>query len=288
MKLYKNIGKFAASLTLLCLLASSLWVQSVRAAVSPWHETEGGRMRLVSAGTQDGRLKAGLEIELDEGWKTYWKVPGDAGLPPSFNLSASTNAADIETLWPVPHRIKAGSTEILGYKDAIIFPFLITPQNRNKPVTLDLAAQVGLCAELCVPLYAELSLEIPANGSHDMGTELLIDRDMALVPTAPRRAFGITDIEYAKADSAGEGALESLVISANIPDGYGNKDLFVEAPEGWFLPLTRHLEKGSDNQERFLLRLEGLPKGVKSEGAELTFTLTNGDEAVVEKRILKK
>ena len=273
---------FVPSLAL-ALMMSPLPAVGVKAATTPWQETEGGRMRLISAGQVDGRLKAGLEIELDDGWKTYWKVPGDAGLPPSFDTSASENIASIETLWPVPHRIKAGGTEILGYKEGIIFPFLISPSDRGKAVTLDLGAQVGLCAELCVPLFAEFSLEIPAEGAHDLASELLIDRDMALVPTAPHKAFGISNIRLSETDDG----VKQLMISARIPDGYGKKDLFVEAPEGWFLPLTTHMENNVDGQELFALRLQGLPKDAKTKGAKLTFTVTNGDEAVVETRILE-
>lgn len=284
MKLFEKFKRASVSCMLLSVISVPLAVTSAQAASTAWHETEGGKMRLVSAGMRDGRLKAGLEIRLDKGWKTYWKVPGDSGLPPSFDTSASQNAADIETLWPVPHRIKAGSIELLGYKDAIIFPFLIKPADKTAPVVMDLSAQIGLCAELCVPLDAELSLQIPAAGDHDLGAELLIDRDLALVPTSPREDFTITGIDHARTDDGGD----SLVISARIPDGYGKKDLFVEAPEGWFLPLTTHMANNVEGQERFSLRLQGLPKYAKTEGAKLTFTLTNGDEAVVETRILEK
>nr|WP_321458214.1 protein-disulfide reductase DsbD domain-containing protein [uncultured Cohaesibacter sp.] len=279
-KIFKNA--FCVALVSLVLVLFSGY--SAFAEATPWQETEGGRMRLVSAGMTDGRLKAGLEIQLDEGWKTYWKVPGDSGLPPSFDTDASRNAAKIETLWPVPHRIKAGGTEVLGYKDGIIFPFLITPKDAAQSVTLDLAAQVGLCAQLCVPLYAEFSLDIPAGGAHDLAVELLIDRDIALVPLAPSDKFGITDIQYDKTDDG----QKRLIINALIPDGYGKKDLFVEAPEGWFLPLTSHMENNVGEQEQFSLRLDGLPENTSTVGKKLTFTLTNGDEAVVETRALEK
>ncbi|WP_119306824.1 protein-disulfide reductase DsbD domain-containing protein [Cohaesibacter haloalkalitolerans] len=276
--------KFKNFFALTTLVAALLSPVLAAAAVSEWQEAEGGRMRLVAAGQKDGVLKAGLEIELDDGWKTYWKVPGDTGLPPDLDNSASENVAKIETLWPVPHRIKAGGTEILGYKEGIIFPFLVTPKDSQQPVTLNLAAQIGLCAELCVPLYAEMTLDFPGAGSHDLATELLIDRDMALVPSGPREDFRIDDIHE---ETAADGS-RRLLIAAQIPDGYGKKDLFVEAPEGWYLPLTSHMENNVDGRELFSLSLEGMPKDAKTEGARLTFTLTNGDDAVVETKILQE
>ncbi len=280
----KIVDKIQNSIAVSVLVGALLSPVLAAAAVSEWQEAEGGRMRLVTAGQKEGALKAGLEIELEEGWKTYWKVPGDAGLPPDLDSSASENVAKIETLWPVPHRIKAGGTEILGYKEGIIFPFLVTPKDSLQSVTLNLAAQIGLCAELCVPLYAEMSLSFAGNGSHDLATELLIDRDMALVPSGPRDDFRIDEIHE---DAAADGS-RRLLIAALIPDGYGKKDLFVEAPEGWYLPLTSHMENNVDGREHFSLSLEGMPKGARTEGARLTFTLTNGDDAVVETRILQE
>ncbi len=54
------------------------------ASSSDWFETEGARIRLVTTGkpAADGKLKGMLDIELKPGWKTYWRDPGDAGVPP--------------------------------------------------------------------------------------------------------------------------------------------------------------------------------------------------------------
>ena len=247
-----------------------------QAATTQWQETTGGRLRLISGGMQGDALKAGLEIDLDEGWKTYWKVPGDAGIPPILDLSASTNIASYDIRWPVPKRIDVAGSEILGYKDAIIFPLLITPADPGKPVHLVINAMVGLCSDLCVPLSADLALDISKGGDRDLGAEMLIDRDMALVPAAPTSYFGIQSLSK----QAQENGPDRLLIKAQIPDGYGHKDLFVEGPENWFLPLTKALSEENDTHQQFELLLDGLPQGVQSKGATLTFTLTNGDEAV--------
>lgn len=263
--------------SLLGLAFASLLSLPAMAVESDWQETLGGKVRLISGGLQDGRYKAGLEIVLEDGWKTYWKIPGDSGIPPMLDSATSTNAAKIEILWPAPSRIKVGSSDILGYKEAIIFPILVTPEQAQQPTRLALNVQLGLCSDLCVPMVADLKLDIPAGGSHAKGIEMLIDRDMALVPNPASDSFGITGILHDKGEG---GAPDRLLISTRIPDGYGHKDLFVEGPEDWLLPLTvKQSDEGNKNQQ-FVLMLDGLPKGGQSKGADLRFTLTNGDEAV--------
>nr|WP_321445439.1 protein-disulfide reductase DsbD domain-containing protein [uncultured Cohaesibacter sp.] len=279
------------TVSLLTLLAPLFAMASPSQAVeTKWQETLGGKVRLISGGQQDGRYKAGLEIVLDEGWKTYWKIPGDSGVPPMLDTSGSANASDIDSLWPVPSRIKVGMSEILGYKDAIIFPLLVTPADKDKPTRLTINVQLGFCSDLCVPMAADLSLDIPAGGSRAMGMEMLIDRDMALVPAKPSDSFQITDITH---DKGQNGQPDRLLITTKIPDGYGHKDLFVEGPEDWLLPLTVKQQERSEASEaakiqHFVLMLDGLPKDEQSKGTDLRFTLTNGEEAVEQIITLQK
>lgn len=281
MKSNSDLSLSARILTTLMILGGATPAFS---ATSPWQEFMGSRMRLISAGSIGGKYKAGLEVDLADGWKTYWKVPGDSGIPPLLDFSSSRNAENIDFLWPVPSRIKAGDTHILGYKDAIIFPFLITPTDTTNPVHLALDAQIGLCAELCVPLNAQLDLDIASGGDHDPGSELLIDRDLALVPQKPRPGFSILSMQQEKREQQPD----RLLITAEIPDGFGHKDMFVEGPEDWFLPLTSLISPDDARKLEFELVLDGLPDGATTEGQKLTFTLTNGDEAIEQSFALER
>lgn len=246
------------------------------AATSDWQEVLGGKVRLISGGSQDGKIKAGLEIVMDEGWKTYWKVPGDAGIPPFFEFAASKNIENLEIKWPVPTRFGTKS-QMLGYKDAIIFPFLITPKDQKQAIELKADVQLGICSELCVPVSGSFSLPIAPGGEADGLSETLIDRDMALVPLDRREGF---EIHGVKKESR-QDQPDHVVVSVSIPKGYGKKDLFIEAPEGWFVPLTQPLEGASDEGKlQFELELSGLPKNAKIPGTELAVTLTNGEDAI--------
>lgn len=285
MNIFRYLEKSILSASMICGLTALGFVLPSQAATTHWQEVLGGKVRLISGGMDAGRYKAGLEIVLDEGWKTYWKVPGDSGIPPLLDSSGSSNARAVEVAWPVPSRIRVGSSDILGYKDAIIFPIFVTPNVADGPTNLALSIQVGLCSDLCVPMNADLSLDIPSGGNRDLGSEMLIDRDLALVPARATETFGIKAIDHAKGK---DGAPDRLSITALIPDGYGKKDLFVEGPDDWLLPLTQKHGGDADDLQKFVLPLDGLPKGGQSKGVALRFTLTNGEEAVEQTITLDK
>ncbi len=255
------------------------------AASSSWETALGGKIRLIAGGGEPQALKAGLEVQLEQGWKTYWKVPGDAGIPPNFDFSTSTNVANVTVNWPVPTRF-GDTSQMLGYKDAIVFPLSVTPKDPSKPVDLKASVQLGICSDLCVPVMADLALSIPAGGDRDLGVEMLIDRDQALVPLKERKGFAIEKVEQLQQ----KGQPDKLLISALIPKGYGARDLFVEAPKNWYLPLPKAIQKADAEGEpsRFELVLDGLPKEAQTKGKVLTVTLTNGEEAIEQDVVLTK
>lgn len=267
----------------IAICAGFLAVVSTHAqsAQSNWAEGYGGKMRLIAAGAFDKGLKAGLEIEMEPGWKTYWKVPGDAGIPPTLNFSASENVEKVEVLWPAPTRFGDQISQLLGYKQWVTFPLRVVPKNADQPITLKLDANIGLCSDLCVPVQANLSLALPVGGDQDSAAEFAIDRDLALVPSMAKAGFEIVDVRHEKGDQAPD----QLHITTQIPDGMGRSDIFVEGPKDWYLPLPKPV-KGKKGY--FQLVLDGLPKDAITKNVALTFTLTNGDQAVEQRIILKK
>ena len=93
------------------LLASS--GGAVAAQASGWDEGFHSRARLVSGGTDQGRMLAGIEIVLDPGFKTYWRNPGESGLPPRFDWSGQHECAAVELKWPAPHRTEDAAGVVL-------------------------------------------------------------------------------------------------------------------------------------------------------------------------------
>ena len=98
-----------------------------------------------------GTLRAGIEIKLQPGWKTYWRYPGDTGVPPRFDFAGSDNLGTAKVLYPAPHSFSDEAGTSIGYKDSVIFPVHVTPRDPSKPVTLTLKIDYAVCEKLCIP-----------------------------------------------------------------------------------------------------------------------------------------
>ena len=99
-------------------------------------------------------LWAALKIEMDPGWHTYWRNPGDSGLPGAleWTLPAGVTAGDI--VWPVPERIPYGPLINFGYSNIVLLPVpLKLDQTITGPqtLTIDVAGNWLVCAEICIP-----------------------------------------------------------------------------------------------------------------------------------------
>src|ERR1041385_1935054 len=127
---------------------------AIAADVSPWQDDAQSAARLISAravNESGGRLfRAGVEIKLKEGWKTYWRYPGDSGAPPVLDFSKSQNVKAVAVLYPPPTRFSdGGGGSSIGYKDGVILPLHVMAQDAGKPVMLNLKLEYAVCEKLC-------------------------------------------------------------------------------------------------------------------------------------------
>jgi DsbC/DsbD-like thiol-disulfide interchange protein len=242
------------------------------AAASPWQEMHASRIRLVAstAKTADGVRLAGVEIALDDGWKTYWRLPGDAGVPPQFDWAGSVNAADVKVLYPAPMRMPEAGAEVIGYKHAVLFPIQVTPQDPAKPVALKLAIELGVCREICIAATAKLELALPPAGKTAEQDAIAAAIERVPRPHAGRRP---SDPKLVQA-SVGDGeAGARLVVQAAFGAGKDG-DVFVEAPEGIYVPMLRKEAAAADGTMRFWTDLTpDLVRDLK--GKTLTLTLVS-------------
>ena len=121
--------------------------------------------RLIAGGaaTDSGAksLRAGIEVRLDPGWKTYWRDPGDSGTPPTFDFAESTNVKSVSMEWPAPMRFDDGAGgHSIGYHDHVIWPLRVTPKDASKPALLHVKLHYAVCGKLCVPAEADLALSL--------------------------------------------------------------------------------------------------------------------------------
>ena len=227
-----------------------------------WAHVAKSQARLIAGG---GDL-AGFEIALNPGAITYWRDPGDAGLPPTLDFSASDNVASVEPEFPAPKRIKeADGGEAFGYDGNVVFPLRVKPRDPTKPATLKLNADFAVCEKVCLPAKARLTLTLPADGESPYAGA--IDAALAAVPRAVQpKNFGL--LEALGADS--------WRLCSARQDG-APRDLFVEAPEGWWLKTTPAQADGG--RDCFTLTIGDKPKDAALP-VTLRLTLTGGAAAV--------
>ncbi len=112
----------------------------------------------------DGRQMAALRIGLADGWKTYWRAPGESGIPPAFDWSGSRNLAGLRLLWPTPQVFDPQGLRTLGYKHELVLPILVEPARAGKAVVLKGRVALGVCRDVCMPMEASFEAVLPASG----------------------------------------------------------------------------------------------------------------------------
>src|ERR1700691_4247582 len=181
---------------LACLLGPTL----ARAQdASAWDKQRNSEARLIAGTavkTADATyLRAGLELRLDPGWKTYWRDPGDSGVPPTFDFSGSDNVKSVAVLWPAPERFSDGAGgHSIGYVDHVILPLQVTPQDAAKPSALNLKLGYAICGNLCVPVESDLKLPLNGDGAEDTAIEQAQAGVPRRVPLGPGKGLGILSV----------------------------------------------------------------------------------------------
>src|SRR5215831_1116545 len=141
------------------LLASSLALAARADDSSPWQRDGHSAVRLLAGSRSGSVLLGGIAFQLQSGWKTYWRTPGDSGVPPRFDFSGSDNVEAVTVMWPAPQKFEdgAGGTS-LGYHDHVVLPLRIVAKNVDKPVTLRADINYAVCENLCIPVEANVQL----------------------------------------------------------------------------------------------------------------------------------
>ncbi|UWQ00240.1 protein-disulfide reductase DsbD family protein [Aliiroseovarius crassostreae] len=127
-------------------------------------------------------ISAGLDLVLGDGWKTYWRSPGEVGLPPQIDWSGSKNVADVEILWPAPTRFTAFGIENFGYGNEVVLPVQVQLEQPGEPVSLVANVSLLTCSDICVPQNFVLNLVLPSGSGIDQD---VADRISAFVERVP-------------------------------------------------------------------------------------------------------
>ncbi|MFK7879219.1 protein-disulfide reductase DsbD domain-containing protein [Roseobacter sp.] len=113
----------------------------------------------------DGSRMTGIRLSLEPGWKTYWRAPGDAGIPPSFNWSGSRNLHSVALTWPTPKVFDQNGMRSIGYENELVIPVVLAPSEAGKPISIKLDMGIGICSDICVPHTLNFDTTLEGGGS---------------------------------------------------------------------------------------------------------------------------
>jgi DsbC/DsbD-like thiol-disulfide interchange protein len=240
---------------------------------SPWQRGAHSAVRLLAGSRSGSVLLGGIAVQLDPGWKTYWRTSGDSGVPPRFDFSKSDNIEAVTVLWPAPTKFDdgAGGTS-LGYHDQVVLPLRIVAKNTDKPATLRADISYAVCEKICIPIEANAELAFASVASTEDSVLF------AALDTVPKPASVGDPNPLTIRDVKREGK-STVLVDVVAPDAR-TVNLFVEGPTpDWALPVPKLLEHGPPGVKRFAFELDGLPPGTEPDGAALKLTLVSGERS---------
>jgi DsbC/DsbD-like thiol-disulfide interchange protein len=236
------------------------------ASSSPWSDVQGGAVRLVTSGRPDadGILRGALQIDLKPGWKTYWRDPGDTGVPPAISV---TGASLAEVAYPAPQRFDEDGTVWNGYEAPVSFAVRLKVGGGR---TEEIGAHVflGVCETICIPLQAQLEVDPDADASNPQDAAI-VTQAFEAVPAPARAGFRLNGAKRAG---------EVLTVEAELPRPDAATELFMAAPEGYsFGPPKR--SGGKDGRTVFSVPVYEQPDK-SAPGTAAHYTLVQDDKAV--------
>lgn len=260
----------------LCTMTLPAW-----SASSPWIGTKGGKLRLVALPPDaQGIIRGFVEITPEDGWHTYWKVPGSGGIPPQITLKEGGNARLEKIDFPAPRIFDDGNLRDFGYDARVMLPLTLKQDAPGQPSTVDASVFIGLCADICVPFQAEVSAKVAPDDKPKPAELALVNAATALLPEAPGADFAV---EEARATEDGQG----VVLKLRLPPGADANmaDIIAITPDGQ--PLSRLMRRTSEAGTLFAeARLPG-GSAASLAGKSLSILALAGSRAMETNVILK-
>jgi DsbC/DsbD-like thiol-disulfide interchange protein len=247
----------------LILLVSPGIARAEEPFASDWAPSLKSQARLIA----DGAGGAAFQVKLAPGAITYWRDPGESGIPPTFDFSGSKNLARAEVGFPAPKRIaEPDGSEAFGYSEGVVFPIFIEARDSSQPVMLAVNANYAVCEKICLPARASLGLTLPTGATSPFAAEIEAAREKV-----PRK-------EDASAIGVQLTALDARNWRLCVPPRAGAaRDLFVEPPEGWWIEAKLLAPDAAQNC--FALALRQAPADAAFP-ASVRATITGGAGAV--------
>jgi len=246
------------------LIAAALCLLPVSAPAQDLNAVESARI-LPGWRMEDGTHMAALELRLAPGWKTYWRAPGDIGIPPRFDWRGSRNMAGVEVEWPTPERIDQGGMMAIGYHGTVILPLHVLPRT-DGDITLDGTIDLGVCRDVCIPMTLDVAGALPAAAQPRDG------RIIAALANRPMdaKAAGVRRVSCSiRPASKGGFALRAEVV---LPPSRGPETMVIEAsdPNIWIAQPRISRRGNTLIAETRMAHVEGRAFALDRSGLRLT------------------
>jgi suppressor for copper-sensitivity B len=252
---------------------------------SDWARDDAVAVRLISGvdGVGNGvTVPLGLEVQLADGWHTYWRSPGEAGLPPQLDWSRSqSDAGNLQgatLLFPAPQRYSAYGLETIGYRDHVLFPIDATLRIPGQALSADVSLDLLICSSICVPKHFDLKFDVPAGPATPSAEASLLQQARTRLPTDGDSAGILLK------SIANDG--QNLTFSIASRDALVQPDVFVEDTHniGFGAPQVS-IDPLGHAASLTVKPVDTMPAGLPLAGMHLTLTFINGDSATEIKTI---
>lgn len=262
--------------TLLTITSVSLGLLFPAAA---WAQSNSGYLPEIEAEVvpgwrrADGVHVAAVRIQMQDGWKTYWRTPGDGGIPPRFDFSGSRNLSSVQPMWPAPRVFVDNGMKSFGYLDALLLPILVVPRQDGRDVVVKSRLDIGVCKEICVPMT------VSVKGSLDHTQTAIISEIAAAMIAQP---FTAAEARVSEVSCSLRPSDDGMKVSAEItmPPAGSSEEAVIETdnPELWVQDADVVRRGGKLTVSSEIMHAEGKPFFLQRNG--LRITVLGSDYAV--------
>ncbi|MCZ8085276.1 MAG: protein-disulfide reductase DsbD family protein [Rhodobacteraceae bacterium] len=252
----------------IALLTFALLAPALPAAAFSQEDVLSGDLR-TGWQAESGAHMTALHLTMAPGWKTYWRSPGDAGIPPSFDWSGSENLRAVQFHWPRPHVFTLNGMTTVGYKNDLVLPIEVIPVDPSQPVRLKATVDLGVCDDICIPASLTLDSVIAGPGAPDA----VIDAALADRPISARQA-GLSGIGCA-VDPISDGL--RITATMGLPAGGGAETVVFESGHSdvWVSEASANRSGGTLTASAEMVPPQGTPFALDRSGVTVTVISAN-------------
>ncbi|MFA1622772.1 protein-disulfide reductase DsbD domain-containing protein [Rhizobium mongolense] len=270
--IFLGFRKFLNATICAAALAGSLG--PARAEMSGWIDNEGGRMRLIALPPgRDGTMRGALQIEPNPGWITYWREPGNSGIPPQITVAPESGITLTAIRYPVPKHLVDGKIDDIAYDAPVSLPLTFSAKDASGSLELKASAFIGICKDICIPFQAEFSLPIAAANQSRPEEEAILKNAEASLPEKPSSQFKVISHKFSE-------DMKELWLQVALPDGGDTApEVILTGPSGYV--FTRKLMSKRDGKNfSTSIAVDKLPKNYEIARKSWSVLIIDGGRAM--------